>query len=166
MVTIFHPLSLRCLLAATIFSTSSMTYAAPDSPIGLWLAADANDDAVKSVISITEKQGILSGTILKLIDKNGNEVNITCRQCHASIDGKPLKGLTFITGLRSNGSRWSGGRVFDIRPGWKIVKEAQCEIFVNQNRLHFIGRVGIFSQESIWIPYEESDIRSLAGDSR
>jgi hypothetical protein len=134
-----------------------MVLAQPDSPTGLWLASDSEDDAVRSVVLITEDQGVLSGTIVKLIDKSGNEVGAICRHCHSSIEGKPMKGLVFIRHLRRQGDRWVGGRVFDIRPGWKVIKDADCELFVRDGRLHFIGSVGIFSHESIWSRYESPD---------
>lgn len=143
-------------LLATL-SYPSTARAEPETPVGLWLASDSEDDMVRSVVSISEEQGMLFGRIVKLVDRSGDEVNSICRHCHSSIEGKPMKGLVFIRNLRRQGDRWVGGRVYDIRPEWKWIKDADCELFVRDGRLHFIGRVGVFSHESVWSRYELSN---------
>lgn len=112
--------SLLSRLCVTAFAAglALTAFAQPMSPVGLWQTIDDETKKAKSLVRITEKDGVISGSIEKIVDPAKQDSK--CDEC-ASDDprkGKPVIGMTILTDLKKDGDNvWSGGRILDPNNG-------------------------------------------------
>ena len=94
----------------------------------------------------------MSGRIERVIDSSGEEVNAVCQGCPGELKDKPLKGITFITGLRRDGKKWVDGRVINLEPGPFLGVTANCELEVKDSHVEFFGYKGfrVFGKHVVW----------------
>jgi uncharacterized protein (DUF2147 family) len=124
-----------------------------DLILGLWRAIDNNNAATTSVIELYLDGPLLNGRIFKLLDENGREISPICERCTGGQKGKPIVGMTFISGLKRTGTKWVDGKVVDLRPGALQGITANCEIENIGDKVRLYGYLGmrILGRESIWI---------------
>lgn len=107
------------------------------SIVGKWKTIDDQTGKAKSVVEITEKNGVYYGKVIEILSENKNAI---CDKCPADRKGKPIKGLTIINGMKKEGAEFSGGKILDPVSG----KEYKCIIKLNgANKLDVRGYVGI-----------------------
>lgn len=95
---------------------------AQSSPIGIWQTIDDEDDKPKSHIEIFEKDGMLHGKILKLLEKSEYEV---CEKCKGDKKDKPLIGMEIMWEMEQDKeNEWKGGKIIDPKNG----KEYKCKL--------------------------------------
>lgn len=104
--------------------------------VGTWKTIDDEDGKVKSHIVITEVDGLLVGSISKLIDPE-REI---CTACKGDNKDQPLVGMQIMWGLASEGEgEWAGGNIMDPKSG----KTYKCKIALeNANELKVRGFLG------------------------
>lgn len=95
------------------------------SPVGLWKTVDDDTGKEKSIIEISEKNGVLYGRITKLI--NPSKPNPICKKCTGKLKDKPMLGMTIMEGLKKDGKEWNGGTIVDPENGktYKVLIEVQ-----------------------------------------
>lgn len=120
--------------------------------VGLWLAGDAQD-ARRIVVELLVDGDVMSGRVERVVDRDGNEVQELCSRCPAKMAGRPMKGLTFITGLRREGSRWVGGKVVSLEPGLRRGMVGDCDLEIKDGQLHFHGYRWLIGQRNVWPPF-------------
>jgi uncharacterized protein (DUF2147 family) len=125
--------------------------------LGRWIASSEKSDALRSVVELIVQDEQLIGRIERVIDASGQEVQAVCRRCPGELNDKPLKGLVFITGLRREGSRWVGGQVINLEPGFLRGVVASCELEIKDGRVEFFGYAGVkaFGKTVVWQPFRE-----------
>lgn len=111
--------------------------AATDGVTGRWRVT--NDLGITSVVELYESDGLLHGRMLQILGKDGSALAPVCSACPGELAGKPVVGMTFITGLHRQGEKWIGGKVVDIRPGPLQGVTADCEIALAGKRLRLFG---------------------------
>lgn len=124
-------------VVSTCFLSISL---AVGSPAGQWTTIDDKTKSARSVVKISERNGQISGTILKVY-KQAGDTGI-CKKCPGNFKNKPIKGLTFMWGLKKTGDRtWSGGQILDPKSG-KIYR-AKATLSKDGKTLKVRGYVGI-----------------------
>ena len=103
------------ITAALCFALFASIAHAQATPAGLWKTVD--DDGIKetSLIRITELGGVLTGRIEKLLDP-ASKADAVCDKCTDERKGKPIVGMTLISGVKQSDSektRWDGGEILD-----------------------------------------------------
>ncbi len=95
---------------------------------------------------------MLNGRILSVLDRDGNELNPVCERCRGTLKGKPVRGLTFIRGLKKSGAKWVDGNVVDLRPGLFQGVTASCEMELVGTKARLFGYQWsrLLSGESYW----------------
>jgi uncharacterized protein (DUF2147 family) len=147
------------VVAAAASRTASAETAAPPtaaaaadtkmSPVGEWQTVDDKTHRPKSHVKVWEKNGVLYGRIIKLIDPD--EPNPLCDECKGSKLNQPIIGMVILWGLskRDNGW-WEGGRILDPENG----KTYGCKIRVVQGgaKMDVRGFLGIsaFGRTQSW----------------
>jgi len=105
-------------VAAITFVAISGAAIAQMSPVGLWKTIDDDGKTEKSLVRVTEADGVLTGKIEKIFDpvKAGN----TCDKCSDDRKDQPVLGMTIIRNVRQDADDktiWTGGEILDPNNG-------------------------------------------------
>lgn len=130
-----------------LFSFMAILSMQAQSVVGKWKTIDDETGKAKSIVEITEKNGIYYGKVIEILSK---KKDAKCEKCAGERKGKPIKGLTIITGMKKEGKEYSGGKILDPVSG----KEYKCIIKLNgDNKLDVRGYVGVsaLGRTQTWI---------------
>lgn len=108
--------SLAAAVAACALAAGS-AFAQSASPVGLWKSVSDETGKPTSLIRIAEVQGEMRGTIEKLFRPAEEEQNPVCEKCEGERKGKPIIGMTILSGLKPDGSDYGGGQILDPSSG-------------------------------------------------
>ncbi|MCF8200153.1 MAG: DUF2147 domain-containing protein [Sulfuritalea sp.] len=143
----------RLCLATFVAGVSLSALAGPMSPVGAWNTIDDETKKPKSVVRITEKDGVISGTVEKIVDPA--KQNSKCDKC-ADDDprkGKPVIGMTILTGLKkTEGNTWEGGRILDPNNG--STYNAKVTMIDGGKKLEMRGSILFIGRTQTWIRVE------------
>ena len=125
---------------------------AKDTPVGLWKTIDDETKQAKSLVRITEKDGVLTGKIEKLLDPSKAESK--CEKCTDDRKDKPVQGMTILTGLKKGDGEWNEGQILDPNNG-KVYK-AKATIRDAGKQLEVRGFIGIaaLGRSQMWVREE------------
>jgi uncharacterized protein (DUF2147 family) len=145
---------MRTLLQATLIAAvlaAPVAWAQNNSPVGLWKTIDDSTGKPKSLVRITENNGVVSGKIEKLIREPSEDQNPVCDKCDGELKGKPVLGMTILNGLQKDGDSYSGGTVLDPHNG-KTYK-AKITLKDDGKKLEMRGYIGapLFGRTQTWI---------------
>lgn len=90
--------------------------AEPESPAGTWKTIDDKSGHAKSIVQITERDGELTGKVVKVLESEYGPHPI-CKECTGERKDQPIEGMTILWGVRHNGTVWNGGEVLDPKNG-------------------------------------------------
>jgi len=144
---------LACLLCLSWLALPAL--AASTSPVGTWRQVDDDTGKVTSIIKITEVNGELQGTVLKVMNmspetiaRDGNPP--ICTQCDGKRHNQPIEGMTIMWGLTKDDGAWSGGHILDPSKG-KIYK-VKLTLIDNGRKLKVRGYVGFswIGRTQVW----------------
>jgi len=130
-----------------LFSFMAILSMQAQSVVGKWKTIDDETGKAKSIVEITEKNGIYYGKVIEILSE---KKDAKCEKCAGERKGKPIKGLTIITGMKKEGKEYSGGKILDPVSG----KEYKCIIKLNgDNKLDVRGYVGVsaLGRTQTWI---------------
>eukprot|EP00952_Eustigmatos_sp_NYUAD-ZCMA_P000777 3240-Eustigmatos_ZCMA.PRE.1 len=108
----------RRWLALVSFLLAGAAYAQM-TPTGLWKTIDDDSKKEKSLVRITESQGVFTGRIEKLLDP-ATDPKAVCDQCSDDRKDKPLRGLEILRGIQQSESDkavYEGGSIVDPKNG-------------------------------------------------
>ena len=97
---------------------AGVSFAADMTPVGTWRSIDDKTGAAKAQIVISDKGGVLSGRIEKLLRKEADQ-NAVCEKCTDDRKGKPMVGLEIIRGAKKADGKdvWEDGKILDPDSG-------------------------------------------------
>lgn len=141
---------LRVVVAFELFLVLSSAFSENEPLVGVWRAVD--DSGTTSFIEIFMNNDQLHGRILNIFDESGSEINPVCERCKGVLKNKPVRGMTFIYGLKKENGKWVDGKVVDVRPGLFQGVTANCELELVGARAKIFGYLGVryFSGLSFW----------------
>lgn len=102
------------LLSAALLFVSSVAFASPE---GYWRTVDDETGNTRSVVHITVKDGVATGTIVQLYRQPGEDHDPDCTACKGELNGKKVIGLDILTGMNGDGTEWDGGNIMDPNNG-------------------------------------------------
>lgn len=111
------------------------------SPVGLWRITDGPAKEPVSLIAITEREGKLVGTVMRVMRSSQGEHPI-CHACKGHLKDKAVVGMTILWDLTQEGTKrvWSGGSVLDPAIG----QTYRCKMTLkDQDTLEVRGYLGI-----------------------
>jgi uncharacterized protein (DUF2147 family) len=85
-----------------------------DTIVGTWKTFDDETNQPAALVQISEKNGVFSGVITKVLDTSGPS---TCEKCSDSRKGKPILGMEILSNLKKVGESYSGGQILDPDDG-------------------------------------------------
>src|ERR1043165_315079 len=119
------------VVLAAVISLIAPAWAAPavnePTAIGLWEQVDDKTGAAESWFSISEKDGIYTGTIVKMFQKPGDPPpeSWRCTKCEGAEKNAPVLGLALIEGMKRKGLKYEDDTILDPRDGnvWRALMQ-------------------------------------------
>jgi uncharacterized protein (DUF2147 family) len=141
---------IKATLIAAVLALPS-AWAQTNSPIGLWKTIDDATGKPKSLVRITENNGVLSGKIEKLFREPSEDQSPKCDKCEGANKDQPVLGMTIINGLKKDDDSWSGGTVLDPHNG-KTYK-AKITMKDDGKKLEMRGYIGmpLLGRSQTWL---------------
>jgi uncharacterized protein (DUF2147 family) len=137
-------LSLALLAAGSSFA--QMT------PVGTWHSIDDKTGEAKAEIQIVDKDGVLSGRVVKSLRNDPNAKKI-CDDCKDDRKGQTIIGMEIIRGVKADSSGenlWAnGGKILDPENG----KEYTVKMVPQEGgkKLQVRGYIGPFYRTQTWL---------------
>lgn len=136
--------SLTALIAFTGLAHAQMT------PTGLWKTIDDDSKKEKSLVRITESNGVFSGRIEKLLDP-ATDPKAVCDKCSDDRKDKPILGLEILRGIKqgeSDKAVYEGGTIVDPNNGKSY--RARLKPVNGGAQLEMRGYLGPFYRTQVW----------------
>lgn len=137
----------------TVSAASTAPTAVPvdlSSPVGTWETIDDNTGKPKALVRISEVDGALQGTVVKVLQSDQGP-NPICAKCSGKRKDQPVLGMTIMWGLHKDGNQWDGGHILDPKTG-HIYK---CKLWLIDagRQLKVRGYMGfaLFGRTQVWI---------------
>lgn len=144
------------LIAATIAASilAAPGWAQDPSPVGLWKNIDDVTGKPKALIRITESNGALQGQIEKLFRAPNEDQTPKCERCEGARKDAPVLGLVIMSGLKKDGSEYTGGEILDPDNG-KVYK-SKLSLADGGKKLNVRGYIGIpmLGRSQTWVRQE------------
>ena len=143
-----HPL--KTLLCATLFAASIGH--AQMTPVGTWHTIDDKTGEAKAEIQIVEKDGVLSGRVVKSL-RQDPQAKKTCEDCKDDRKDQAIIGMEIIRGVKHEPLAeflWAGGgKILDPENG----KEYTVKMVPKEGgkKLQVRGYIGPFYRTQIWL---------------
>ncbi|WP_269630112.1 DUF2147 domain-containing protein [Pelomonas sp. BJYL3] len=126
---------------------------AQSSPVGLWKTIDDDGKTEKSLVRISESNGVLVGSIEKIFDPTHQDSK--CDLCKDDRKDKPVLGLQIIRGVKHDAddkALWTGGEILDPNNGKTY--RTRLKPIEGGKKLEMRGYVGFFYRTQVWVRVE------------
>ncbi|MFA4968205.1 MAG: DUF2147 domain-containing protein [Sulfuritalea sp.] len=143
-------LPFRFFASLLVAAVSMTALADPMSPVGTWNTIDDETKKPKSLVRITEKDGVFSGTVEKIVDPKKQDSK--CDECAGDDPrkGKPVVGMTILTGLKKDGDNvYAGGTILDPNNGKTY--NAKVTVIEEGKKLEMRGSILFIGRTQTWI---------------
>lgn len=94
----------------------------PNSAAGKWKTIDDKTGKPKSIVQVTESNGVLTGKIVELLE---GATEKTCGKCEGDLKDKPLVGMKILWDLKKVGDEWTDGKIFNPADGGTYTSKAK-----------------------------------------
>ena len=135
---------------ATFLGLAAASAFAQMTPAGLWKTIDDDSSKEKSLVRITESNGVFYGRIEKLLDPD-TRPDAVCEKCTDERKGQPVLGLTILRNLRQSADDkavYEGGDITDPNNG--KVYRARLKPVDGGKKLEMRGYIGPFYRTQVW----------------
>jgi uncharacterized protein (DUF2147 family) len=145
----------KTVIASLVLAVTMGTAWAQNTPVGKWHTIDDKTKEVKSEVTITETEGVLSGKISKLLRKDAKQ-DAVCEECKDARKGKPILGMEIARGAKkeTDADVWSGGKILNPEDGKEYnLKFTPLE---GGKKLNVRGYIGspLFGKTQTWVRVE------------
>ena len=117
----------------------------PNSPAGKWKTIDDKSGKPKSIVQITDSNGVLTGKIVELLEGASEK---TCSKCEGDLKDKPLVGMCILWDWKKEGDEWTGGKIFNPADGGTYTSKAR--LTDGGKTLDVTGKWMFFSKQQKW----------------
>jgi uncharacterized protein (DUF2147 family) len=140
----------KCLVTASLLLAGSSF--AQMTPVGTWHSIDDKTGEAKAEIQIVDKDGTLSGRVVKSL-RNDSNAKKTCDDCKDDRKDQAIIGMEIIRGVKpdtSSENLWAnGGKILDPENG----KEYTVKMVPQEGgkKLQVRGYIGPFYRTQVWL---------------
>ena len=143
--------------ALTFLLLLGIAAAAPadiNSPAGLWKTIDDKTGKERSLVRVSENNGVFEGRVEKIFDQPGDDPSHLCKLCEGERKDQPVIGMSILWSLKKDGDQYAGGEILDPKNG-KIYR-AKIKLFDGGRKLEVRGYIGIslFGRSQTWLREE------------
>lgn len=120
------------------------------TPVGRWHSIDDKTKELKSEITITEKNGVVSGRVTKLLRKDADQA-ARCTECSDDRKDQPILGLEIIRGAKKTEGQpvWEGGQILDPENGRSYT--LRLTPVENGQKLEVRGSIAFIGRTQTWV---------------
>ena len=147
--------TIRLVIRGTLAVVAVCVFASAQAqmtPVGNWHSIDDKTAELKSLIQVTESNGVVTGRIDKLLRKEADQKGV-CKECTDDRKDKPLLGLEIIRGAKKVEGKevWEGGSIVDPDSG--TVYKLRMTPIEGGKKLEVRGFVGfaLLGRTQTWI---------------
>ena len=139
----------RFAIAAGLLLGTANVLAATDSPVGTWRQIDDETGKPKSIIQITDNNGVLEGKVQKILLSDDGP-NPICKKCDGSRKDQPIEGMTIMWDVKKDDAIWDGGKILDPKSG--TIYKVKLTLTDGGQKLDVHGYVGfaMLGRSQIW----------------
>lgn len=139
---------LQC--SALVLAVVGATAAMANSPVGQWHSIDDSTGELKSMVVITEQQGVIRGRVEKILRKDV-DLNAKCEKCSDDRKNLPIVGIEIIRGAKKAQGKnvWEGGEILDPENG--RIYGLKLTPIENGAKLEVRGSFGPFGRTQTWV---------------
>jgi uncharacterized protein (DUF2147 family) len=121
-----------------------------NTPVGRWHTIDDKTGEVKSMVTIEDRGGALSGRVTQILRK-GADPAARCDQCADDRKGQPILGMEIIRGVKKSAGQdhWEGGEILDPEEG-KLYR-VRLTPLEGGAKLQVRGFLGPFWRNQTWV---------------
>jgi len=119
------------------------------TPVGLWKTIDDDGKTEKSLVRISEKDGVLSGVVEKVFDPSKQDAK--CDQCTDERKDKLILGMTILRNVRHDADDkevWTGGQILDPNNGKSY--KTRLKPIDGGKAMQMRGYIGFFYRTQVW----------------
>lgn len=145
---------IKIALTAIALTMASLPALAQMTPVGLWKTIDDETKKEKSLVRITESNGVYSGKIEKFLDPT-TKVDAVCDKCTDERKDKPILGMTILRNLKQSADDkavYDGGDIVDPNNG--KVYRSRLKPVDDGKKLEMRGYIGPFYRTQTWLRVE------------
>lgn len=120
--------------------------------VGKWNTVDEETGKVRSVVEISEKNGVFIGKIVELFPESGSAEEVICDKCNDYRKDQKVLGMQIVSNMKykEENNIYKGGRILDPKKG----KEYKCEMWLDKNKhLKVRGYISFLYRTQTWMPY-------------
>jgi uncharacterized protein (DUF2147 family) len=145
-----HTHFFKTLVGLALFAAGSSF--AQMTPVGTWHTIDDKTGEAKAEIQIVDKDGALSGRVVKSL-RNDPNAQKTCDDCKDDRKGQAIIGMEIVRGVKPDASSehlWAnGGKILDPENG----KEYTVKMVPQEGgkKLQVRGYIGPFYRTQTWL---------------
>jgi uncharacterized protein (DUF2147 family) len=129
-------------LAGLVAGSTAAAQGGPPRIEGKWLTDDGT-----AVVVIGRCGDTVCGAIGKVLDRDKNIPTVDIENPDARLRGRPLVGLTVLSGFRPDGASWRGGRAYDPKTGRSYRSSLALD---GEQRLVVTGCVLFICRSMVW----------------
>jgi uncharacterized protein (DUF2147 family) len=139
-------------LQFSVFLAASATasLAMANSPVGQWHTVDDKTGEPKSMVVISEQQGIMRGRVEKILRKDADP-SAKCDKCSDDRKNLPILGMEIIRGAKKASGKnvWEDGEILDPENGKTY--GLRLTPIENGAKLEVRGSIGPFGRTQTWV---------------
>lgn len=149
---------MKTFVSAAVFlllsAVAGFASADVNSPTGLWKTIDDKTGKERSLVRITETNGVFEGRVEKIYDQPGDDPQHLCKECEGERKDKPIIGMTILWGLKKDGEQYAGGEILDPKNG--SIYRAKMKLLDGGKKLEVRGFIGVslFGRSQTWLREE------------
>ena len=135
------------LMVATL---TGATWVYANSPVGQWHTIDDKTGEPKSMVVISEQQGVVRGRVEKILRKDA-DLNAKCDKCSDDRKNLPILGMEIIRGAKKAAGKnvWEDGEILDPENGKTY--GLRLTPIENGAKLEVRGSIGPFGRTQTWV---------------
>jgi len=142
---------MKHFIALFFVSISALNYAQTSSLTGQWKTVDDETGRVKSVVEITERNGMYYGQIIELFRLPDEDQNPRCTECDDDRKDQLALGMEIVRDMVQDDSEqeWEDGTICDPKNG----KVYDCEMWIEEddpNTLYVRGYILFLFRTQQW----------------
>ena len=132
-------------LALTLFAVAAF---AQNPVLGKWKTIDDETGEVKSIVTIQEDNGVLTGKVMQIMDEAKRQE--VCKKCDGSRKNQPIEGMTIIWNMKDKDGQYEDGKILDPENG--KVYSANMKVLDGGKKLEVRGFIGfaLIGRSQVW----------------
>ncbi|WP_263079309.1 DUF2147 domain-containing protein [Endozoicomonas sp. Mp262] len=136
----------RMLLASAALALPLSALAS--TPVGIWKTIDDATGEAKSLVTIREENGQLTGAVTKILNEAKRDA--VCEKCDDARKGQKVEGMTILWGMEKDGDKYDDGKILDPESG--KIYSANMKLLDKGEKLEVRGYIGfsLIGRSQVW----------------